>query len=44
MKLKKIFMRILIKPERHSSLFSEALTEAFLDMFKEMGYKFNRKQ
>jgi hypothetical protein len=43
-KMKIFFNRLFSKPERRRSVISDALSEAFLDFFKEMGYKTNRKQ
>jgi hypothetical protein len=44
MKKMKIFVyRLFSKPERRRSVISDALSEAFLDFFKEMGYKMNTR-
>jgi hypothetical protein len=43
-KMKKLFQRIFPKPVKQRSVFSDALSEAFLDFFKEMGYKINTKK
>jgi hypothetical protein len=32
------------KAAKHRSVFTDALSEAFLDFFKEMGYKMNSKK
>jgi len=42
--IKTIFQRIFSKPIRQGSIFSDALSEAFLDFFKEMGYNTNTKK
>jgi len=44
MKIKLYFVRLFPKRGKSFSLFSEALSEAFVDMFKEMGYKINIKK
>jgi len=43
-KMKILFQRIFLKPAKRESVFSDALSEAFLDFFKEMGYKMNTKK
>jgi len=43
-KMKILFQRIFPKPIRQGSMFSDALSEAFVDFFKEMGYKMNTKK
>jgi hypothetical protein len=42
-KMKIFFRRIFPKPARRGSVFTDALSEAFLDFFREMGYKMNKK-
>jgi hypothetical protein len=42
-KMKKLFQRIFPKQVKQGSVFSDALSEAFLDFFKEMGYKTNKR-
>jgi hypothetical protein len=39
-----LFQRIFLKPVKQKRVFSDALSEAFLDFFKEMGYKMNTKK
>jgi hypothetical protein len=41
--MKKLFQRIFPKPVKQGSVYSDALSEAFLDFFKEMGYKTNSR-
>jgi len=43
-KMKMLFQRIFPKSANQRSLFADALSEAFLDFFKEMGYKMNSKK
>jgi hypothetical protein len=43
-KMKILFHRIFPKQLKQRSDISYALSEAFLDFFKEMGYKTNNKQ
>jgi hypothetical protein len=40
-KMKILFQRIFPKTAKQRSVFTDALSEAFLDFFKEMGYKMN---
>jgi len=42
--MKILFQRIFPGPAKQESVFSIALSEAFLDFFKEMGYKMNNKK
>ncbi|HKC35039.1 MAG TPA: hypothetical protein VKB95_03220 [Chitinophagaceae bacterium] len=42
MKLIKIISRLFTKRKARSSLFSAALSEAFKEMFTEMGYHFKQ--
>jgi hypothetical protein len=42
-KMKIFYYRLFSKPERRRNIFSKALSEAFLDFFKEMGYKTNSR-
>jgi len=43
-KMKIIFQRMFPRPVRQETVFTEALSEAFVDFFKEMGYKINSKK
>jgi hypothetical protein len=43
-KMKIFFQRIFPRPGKQESVFSNALSEAFLDFFKEMGYKISSKK
>jgi hypothetical protein len=43
-KMKIFFQQLFSRPGRQGGVFSDALSEAFLDFFKEMGYKINDKQ
>jgi hypothetical protein len=43
-KIKMFFQQIFPKPARQVSVFSDALSEAFVDFFREMGYKTNDTQ
>jgi hypothetical protein len=43
-KMKILFQRIFPRPAKQESVFSNALSEAFLDFFKEMGYKMSNKK
>jgi hypothetical protein len=40
MKLMKLIMGFFVKSKSHQSPFSEAVSEAFKETFKEMGYRF----
>jgi hypothetical protein len=42
--MKILFQRIFPGPAKKKSVFSIALSEAFQDFFKEMGYKMNNKK
>jgi len=42
--LKIFFQRILPGASKQGGVFSDALSEAFLDFFKEMGYKMSSKK
>jgi|GEM_PF-4148929 len=39
-----LFQRIFQIPLKQESVFSHAVSEAFLDFFKEMGHKMNSKK
>jgi hypothetical protein len=39
MKLKIFFLRLFSKRVKRPSIYSEAISEGIVDMFKEMGYK-----
>jgi hypothetical protein len=41
--VKKLFQLYISNPVRRRDIFSEALSEAFLDFFKEMGYTKNNE-
>jgi len=43
-KMKILFQRILPRVSKQGGVFSDALSEAFLDFFKEMGYKMSNKK